>query len=134
MVSNDLIKRMAEAVAAAEGFYAHVAPGEEPPIPVRANNPCDLMDDGNLGWGTLGEGITVYPAVEKGWEAAYHKFERMLNGHSSVYPLTLSIAQVGMKYSGHDPNWGINVSRKLGVQPETTLEELVAMDGDWSAI
>lgn len=133
--SRDLVNRLTVAVAHAEGFYVPYGPGETPPLPIRANNPCDLTDDGNVGLGTLGEGITVYANVADGWQAAYRKFERMLAGHSTVYPLTLTLAEVGMKYSGGNPAWAVNVASKMGggVTPETTLQGLVEMDREWSA-
>lgn len=126
MVSQALIQKFAMAVADEEGFYTGTND-----IPIRANNPCDLTDDGNVGFGFIQTGgpngakITIYGTLSAGWQAAYKKFGRMLNGHSEEYPLTLTMEQVGMRYSGN-PRWGINVAAKLGVTPLTTLQQLVA--------
>lgn len=126
MVSQTLIQQFAEAVADEEGFYDGTND-----IPVRARNPCDITDDGNVGYGVIQTGgadgakITIYPNLAAGWTAAYKKFGRALNGESEVYPITMTLEQFGMTYSG-DPNWGVNVAAKLKVTPQTTLQQLVA--------
>jgi len=125
MTPQSLIEAFATAVAHEEGFYVAGS------VPQRANNPCDLSDDGDVGCGLIrtsgpeGTGITIYPNVEAGWQAAYKKFARMLNGASQVYTLDMTIEEVGMKYSG-DANWGKNVAARLSVSPDTTLATLVA--------
>jgi hypothetical protein len=133
MISDSLIKRFAEAIAKQEGFYV------EGSVPQRANNPTDLTDDGDVGYGTIqtsgpdGSKITIYPNVNDGWAAAYRKFRRMLSGASEVYTLALSMEEVGLKYSG-DPNWGTNVAELLSpvgaltVTGQTTLAEIANAD------
>lgn len=125
MTPQSLVEAFATAVAHEEGFYIAGS------VPQRANNPCDLTDDGDVGCGVIqtagamGAKITIYPNVEAGWQAAYKKFGRMLNGASEVYLLSMTIQQVGMKFSG-DANWGKNVATRLGVTDQTTLATLVA--------
>lgn len=125
MTPQSLVEAFATAVAHEEGFYIAGS------VPQRANNPCDLTDDGDVGCGfvqtagAMGAKITIYPNVEAGWQAAYKKFGRMLNGASEVYLLSMTIQQVGMKFSG-DANWGKNVATRLGVTDQTTLATLVA--------
>lgn len=125
MTPQTLIEAFATAVAHEEGFYVEGA------VPQRANNPCDLTDDGDIGCGVIqtaggmGAKITIYPNIEAGWQAAYKKFGRMLNGASEVYTLEMTLQQVGMKFSG-DANWGKNVAARLGVTDQTTLAEYVA--------
>lgn len=136
MVSDALVKAIAEAAAHEEGFFSGANP-----VPKRANNPCDLTDDGNLGFGLIrtsgpdGAGITIYGTVDDGWKAAYRKFRRMLSNGSLTYPITFTIEQLGLKFSG-DPNWGKNVAARLGVTPGTTLLQLTQMDqangGTWN--
>lgn len=138
MISDDLIRKFAESAAHEEGFF-ETDPAKIPTVPQRANNPCDLTDDSDVGYGVIqtsgpnGAKITIYPNVSDGWNAAYRKFRRMLSGASEVYTLSLTIEQVGMKFSG-DPNWGKNVASRIGtvgaltVTGSTTLAEIAQAD------
>lgn len=126
-VSQELINKFARAIAAAEGYGL---PGT---IPTKANNPGDLTDDGNLGYGVMqssgphGAAITIYPTAEEGWQALYKKLHRALAGASHVYRLDMTIEQIGIKWSG-DPVWARNVARSLGCDCNFTLAQLVAAD------
>jgi len=126
MVSDTFVNKFANAIATAEGFFARDA---TPNVPQRANNPGNLTDDGDIGYGTIqtsgpmGAKITIYPSVEAGLQALCRKLRRMLNGASMTYPRTFTIEQLAMKYSG-DPNWATNVARELGVSTSTTLMQL----------
>ena len=138
MISESLIERFSQAAAHEEGFF-ETDPAKIPTVPQRANNPADLTDDKDLGYGTIqtsgpnGAKITIYPSVTDGWNAAYRKFRRMLSGASEVYPLSLTVEQVGLKFSG-DPNWGRNVASRIGtvgtltVTADTTLAEIAQAD------
>jgi len=125
MISEQFIQRMSEAIADEEGF------GIPDSVPTRASNPGDLTDDKDVGLGVIqtsgpaGAGITIYATPADGWAALARKLRRMLSGASEVYLLSMSIEEVGMKWSD-DPNWGKNVAAKLGVTPDTTLAELAA--------
>jgi hypothetical protein len=127
MVSNDLIEKCAKASAFAEGF------GKPNSIPTRANNPGDLTDDGNLGYGVIdsegphGAAITIYPNVTDGWAALYRKWRRALTGASEVYTLRMTIAQIGLKWSG-DPEWAKNFAENFGCSPLSVLSDLVDAD------
>jgi hypothetical protein len=127
MVSDELVIKVARAFAKAEGF------GKPGAVPTRAHNPGDLTDDGDVGLGTIhtsgefGAKITIYANDTDGWAALYRKVRRMLSGASHTYLLTMTIADVAIKYSG-DPNWGKIVARDLGVEPSTTLLALATTD------
>ena len=127
MVSNELVERVCQAIAFAEGF------GKPGALPTRCHNPGDLTDDGDIGFGTAksagfgSANITIYGSDDQGWDALRKKVRRMLEGRSGVYPVSFSIEQVGMKYS-RDTYWGINVAQKLGVSADMTLADLVAAD------
>lgn len=127
MISPDLVRRFAKAIAKAEGF------GMPGTIPTDANNPGDLTDDGDIGLGFYeSEGIgateiTRYATEADGWAALERKVLKMLSGRSEVYHLTDTIFQVGMKYA-KSANWGVNVAADLGVSPQTTLAEIVSKD------
>jgi hypothetical protein len=124
MTPQNLIQAFANAVAHEEGFFV------EGSIPQRANNPGDL-GNGDIGNGVIqtegpnGVGITIYTTAEDGWNALLNKVARMLNGSSEVYLLSMTIQQVGSKYSG-SATWGENVAKMLGVTPQTTLAEYVS--------
>jgi hypothetical protein len=97
------------------------------------NNPGDLTFAD--GYATLGsanvEGVLKFAHAEDGWNALCHQVYLMLSGLSRVYPLNWTIAQVGMKYSGGDPNWSKNVCAELGVSDKMTLSEFAAsLDGE----
>jgi hypothetical protein len=125
MTTETLIQAFASAIAHAEGFYVTGS------IPQRANNPGDLTDDGDVGHGfiessgPMGAKITVYGSVEDGWAALNKKVARMLNGASHVYPLSMTIMEVGLKYAG-SAAWAQNVATKLGIDTRTTLAEYVS--------
>jgi hypothetical protein len=116
-----LVIEFAKAVSVAEGF------GRPGKIPTIANNPCDLElgDAGSFRTdGTLGEGIAKFVELSDGWQAAYHKFNRILSGRSAVYPLTMTLAAMGLKYSDGDVNWAKNVGAELTVPVSMTLAEI----------
>lgn len=126
-VSQQLIEKLAKAIAAAEGFGV---PGA---IPTKANNPGDITDDGDLGYGVMqssgphGAAITIYPTAADGWQALYKKIHRALAGASHVYRLDMTIEQIGIKWSG-DPVWARNVARSMGCDCNFTLAQLVDAD------
>lgn len=104
-----------QAIANAEGF------GKENAIPTRANNPGDLAI-GDLGYGTLGSGITIFPSLEAGVQALENQVARMTGQKSSsVYNPDMSIAQAGSLYANGDPSWAANVAKYLGLSPTDTL-------------
>lgn len=111
--------RVSVAVAHQEGYYVNGS------IPQTANNPGDLRL-GDMGFGTMGERITVFPNSTEGWKALDRQWERILGGKSPYYPLTMTWAEAGMTYSGGDPNWAKNTAQMLGVPESITLAELAA--------
>ena len=138
MISESLIERFAQAIAHEEGFFADTRGGKSD-VPERAHNPGDLTDDGDIGNGFIqtsgpnGAKITIYSTDADGWNALFRKVRRMLSGASAVYVLSLTMEQVGIKYSG-DPNWGPNVAARvtpvgaLTVTGATTLAEIAQAD------
>ena len=112
----DNVIRVAKAFAVAEGSNPSW------------NNPGDLTGADCGAFLTCGtanaEGVWKFVNEADGWTALYIKVARMLAGKSKVYPLDMMLEQVGLKYSGGDPNWAINVAKELGVSVTTTLREL----------
>lgn len=127
MISEELILKMANAIAKAEGF------GEAGAVQTRAHNPGDLTDDGDLGLGVIhtsgphGAAITIYATDADGWAALYRKVRRMLSGASHTYTLNLTLMECGLKWSG-DPSWSRNVAAALGFDPSITLAAIAADD------
>ena len=108
--------RLANAIKVAEGS------------PPEWGNPGSLKsgDSGGFQLNGLGnaEGVVKFVNAEDGWNALCMKLNRILAGKSLVYPLTMTLAEMGLKYSGNDPNWSINVARELGVSQDITLADL----------
>ena len=92
------------------------------------NNPGDLTGADAGIFPTCGiansEGVLKFVNAEDGWNALCIKVNRMLAGKSHVYPLTMTLAELGMKYSGKDPNWAKNVAAELHVPETITIQEL----------
>jgi hypothetical protein len=114
----------AQAIAAAEGF------GVAGSVPFRAHNPGDLSkgDLGDTGSYLLAGGtehIIVFPSDSDGWVALYAKLQNIVDGKSKVYNLGMTIREMGLKYSGGDPNWAVNVSNYLGVSEDIILGEVL---------
>lgn len=113
---------LANAIANAEGY------GQPNAIPTLANNPGDLVL-GDMGYGTLGQRITVFPTSQAGYAALNNQIGLMQSGQSSVYSPNETIAQVGQSWANGDTNWANNVSQSLGVSPNTPLSSLPSSSG-----
>jgi hypothetical protein len=106
------IKRIAEAIAKAEGYGV---PGATPTV---RNNPGDLKGpDGEIRW---------FATAEEGWNALYRQVAMMFTGESRYYRPDMTIAEIARIYTGESTymNWANNVARFLGVTPETRLIEV----------
>jgi len=118
---TDRIKRIAEAIARAEGYYVIGS------IPRQYNNPGNLKPVGLNSVGAAG--IRRFDTPEAGWNALYKQVDLMLTNRSSVYTSEMSIGEVAAHYVGmNDPdavNWARNVATFLGVDVSTRLEEIV---------
>ena len=91
-------------------------------IPQLCSNPGDL-ELGDIGYGVI-KGKTVFANAILGWQALYEQINRMLSGTDPLWPPTMTLAEAGMRYSGGDPQWAINVALELGVPETATLEQL----------
>lgn len=106
------IKRVAQAIARAEGYGV---PGA---IPTVRNNPGNIKDE-------TGQ-IATYPTPAAGWAALYRQVAMMFTGESRWYRPDMSIAEIARIYTGEASymNWANNVSRFLGVTPDTALKDV----------
>ena len=112
-VSPSLARRIAEAIARAEGYYVLGS------LPSRLNNPGSLKGStGSLRW---------FSTPAEGWRALEDQVRRMLAGTSMWYKPSMTIREVAKIYTGGDkPDaWASIVSKQLKVTPDTRLSELV---------
>lgn len=113
------IKRFAEAIARAEGFYVAGS------IPQRAHNPGDLKV---LGWDgpTLGGGISVFQSDDAGWSALYRQLWIIVTGGSNNYYLDMSIDEMAAKWTATQSDaWARNVAGFLAVPTSTPLVSVI---------
>lgn len=120
MEQNNAVIAIAGAIAKAEGFSVVGS------IPHRANNPGDLCV-GDKGLGKLGEGITVFPTVEDGWNYLYKVISGWLDGSSQIYKSSMTIGDIADCYApgAQASRWAKNVAGSLGVTVDTTLSDVV---------
>lgn len=118
------LQELANAIAGAEGY------GKAGAIPTRANNPGDLAL-GNIGYGTMGNNITVFPNAAAGNDALVNQLTKIQNGTSKNYTSDMTIAQIGQVWSGGDPNWAKNVAAKSGASTNSTFSDLLNSPGDF---
>lgn len=92
------------------------------------NNPVSLTkaDAGSypLTGGENSEGVVQFVNSADGINAAMVKLNRILSGKSKTYPLSMTIEEMGLLYSGGDPNWPKNVALFLGLLPSDHLSEI----------
>lgn len=119
-VYSQQIQQFAQAIANAEGFFR---PGS---IPQRANNPGDLKVSGWTG-PTLGaEGIPCFDSPDEGWSRLYRQLQLIVDGRSHVYSLSMTIDQMGAKWTDTQPSsWASNVAAFLGVPTSTPLSQVL---------
>ena len=114
-LSDDRVKRIAEAIATAEGWYGVGAAND---VQRARNNP------GNLMWFQAGI-ISSFPSEAEGWAALYSQINKMLAGLGG-YSSDMTLEQVAQLYEGTGlyMNWAVNVARVLGVPTSTRLGDV----------
>jgi hypothetical protein len=107
----DIVKRFAEAIATAEGYFTSGS------LPNRRNNPGDISD---------ASGPIQYATPEEGWQALYNQVNLMFFGDPSQtrYNASMTITQVAQEYAENWQNWATNVANYLGVSSDTKLSDL----------
>lgn len=123
--SGDLVWRICQAIAFAEG--ANVA-GSVPDV---LNNPGDISDGAayfSQEWHS-GSNVTKFPTKEIGWSWLYDKVSNAVNGRSSVYLPSMTWNQIAQKWAGDWQSWVNNVTRYLGVNPNSTLSQFTGIGG-----
>jgi hypothetical protein len=114
---SKLIPSFAYAIAKAEGFFIKGS------VPARINNPGDLKL-GDIGFGALLNGITIYPSFAQGVEALYNELNLILTNTSSEYNTSMNFAQMAFIWSGNDNpvGWSDTVAKSLNVFVDTTIQ------------
>jgi hypothetical protein len=113
--TGDCNWNIAHAIAMAEGY--NVGTGT---APYDLNNPGDISDYASE-YGSQyhgGSNITTFPTAEAGWTALHGKVAAMVNGTSTVYS-NKTWAQVAQTYAGNSSAWLNNVTKQLGVDPNS---------------
>lgn len=107
-----------KAIAKAEGYYAQGS------IPGAAHNPGDLKL-GDKGFGTMGNGITVFPDEKTGFKALGRQVQAIQTGKSANYNPDMTLAQVAEKYTGKDKaaDWANTVGQGIGMDPSTKISD-----------
>jgi len=117
---SDLVKKIAHAIATAEGFFIAGS------VPQRNNNPGDIKADLiGKAVGFDSRGFAIFATPEDGWNNLYAQVQGMVSGSSRIYSPSMTIAQVADHYAEGDPNWSANVAAALGVTPDTPLNQVV---------
>lgn len=120
-VSEDLIDRIADAIARQEGFY--VAGSR----PARDNNPGNLTLDLGAGAPAVGMdgSLVIFATAGDGWANLQQEVRGWFNGSSSIYSAGMTIAQIASKYTATQVDeWAANVASFLGVTPDTVIGTL----------
>lgn len=117
-LSEVIVRKIAEAIAFAEGYYVAGS------VPSRLNNPGDLTVD-ITGRAIGQQGIyQVYSSAQDGWEALYTQVRLMFAG-SHIYNPLMTIAEIASHYTTtQQAEWAANVARRLGVSINTRLSEI----------
>lgn len=114
------VQRIAEAIAAAEGFY--VAGSR----PAQNHNPGDMTAD------LIGKSIgkdgpfVMYSNDQDGWDNLTHQIQLWLGGGSSHATADSTISDISQFYTSTDQTaWATNVANNLGVSIDTPIREVV---------
>lgn len=124
------LQPLSSAIGNAEGF------GVAGAIPTRANNPGDL-ELGDLGYGTLGNGISIFPDAASGQNALTGFLANILGGGNPNYSPNMSLSQFGDVYvngpnggtSQGSQDWTANLAKSLGVPANTPIGLLPGLGG-----
>lgn len=126
-IDKQKLDTFATAVAHAEGFGVHRA------VPTRYHNPGDIRStrNGHHYAGQIGlnrSGYVIFKNDAYGWAALKDQLVRMASGQSAHYGTDMTITKVAKVYATGWRVWSKNVSKELGVEPNTTLRAYFADD------
>ena len=118
---GDRIWSVARAIAIAEG--ANVAGSN----PDKLNNPGDISDGSQTFPSEFhtGSNVTHFPDKETGWNWLYKKLNNIAQGKSHVFSPMMTWTEFAQVYAGDWQNWVQNVTRELGVDPDSTFGDYI---------
>lgn len=120
-VDSEKVDTFAHAIAKAEGF------GVKGAVPTRYHNPGDIrtFKKGARYPGQVGvnkHGYVIFKNDEAGFAALRENLRRMASGESKYYGTNMTVTKVAKLYATGWRTWSKNVSKNLGVPPQTTLK------------
>ena len=122
--AQDRVQVLASAIAKAEGF------GKAGTIPSRYRNPGDLKVGRGYkypGQISVGKGgHVIFRNNAAGWAALEHQLNKVIDGTSRC-TVNMTLREFGKKYAGNWRVWSKNVAHNLGVEPSTTLWEILGV-------
>jgi hypothetical protein len=117
--ANDGVKKLAQAIASAEGFFS---PGSRP---ARNHNPGDMTRDLIAKAVGVDGPFVVYATDADGWANLYAQINLWLSGHSEYADPSSSIADLATFYTTTQQSaWAVNVANHLGVSTDTSIGEI----------
>jgi len=122
--SAQSVDRLAHAISKAEGY------GKAGTLPSRYRNPGDLK--AVMGYVYPGQikvgkgGHVVFRTSADGWAALRHQLDKIVAGESH-YTVNMTLQEVGKRYAGNYRVWSKNVAHNLGVEPTTSLWEILGV-------
>ncbi len=119
MIDEQVIDKIARAIAKAEGFFV---PDSRP---ARNHNPGDFESD-LTGKAVAHDGpYVIYASDDDGWDCLRTQVRLMFKG-SHIYTPQMSIMEVAQHYTATDQvAWAKIVADSLQVLPSTKLSQLV---------
>ena len=119
IATPDNVKKIAEAIAFAEGFY--VANSR----PARNHNPGDMTAD-LIGKSVGKDGaFVVYSNDDDGWANLYKQVGEWLDGKSAHATSDSTISDISSFYTTTDQSaWATNVANQLGVSIDTSIGDV----------
>lgn len=118
-INQQIVTRLAQAIAVAEGFYV---PNSRP---ARDHNPGDMTQD-LIGKGVGKDGaFVVFASDDDGWNNLYAQVVMWLSGQSAHANANSTIQQIADFYTTTQQDiWANNVAAHLGVSVDTPISEL----------
>ena len=119
--TGDRIWQIAQAIAIPEGYNLPTS------NPFRLNNPGDLSDgfDEFGGEPHSGSNVTHFPDAQTGWQWLYDKLNRIAQGQSAIYSVSMTWNDLAKKWAGNWVVWVSNVTKELGVTPDSRFGEFL---------
>jgi len=115
--SVSVVRRIARAIAAAEGFYVSGSRA------ARQHNPGNLRSSPTAI--RTDSGFAVFATDAAGWAALENQVAAMFDGRSQFYRPSMTILEMAARYTATEQGaWARNVAEQLGVTTRTRLDAI----------